>query len=37
MLLGAPDRVKLHCLIRDPRLWQISVTMTNNKHETNNI
>ena len=34
VVLGAPDRVNIPCLIHDIRLCQIDVKMTNNQHGT---
>ena len=37
VVLGAPDRVNIACLMHDTRLCQMNVTMTNNKHGTKQI
>ena len=34
MVLGAPDRVNIPCLMHDTRLCQLDVQMTNNYHGT---
>ena len=34
VVLGAPDRVNIPCLMHDNRLCQLDVTMTNNYHGT---
>ena len=37
VVLGAPDRVNIPCLMHDTRLCQFDVKMTNNYHGTKNI
>ena len=37
MVLGAPDRVNIPCLMHDTRLCQLDVKMTNNYHGTKSI
>ena len=37
MVLGAPDRVNIPCLIHDTHLCQIDDKMTNNYHGTKDI
>ena len=37
MVLGAPDRVNIPCLMHDIRLCQLDVKMTNNYHGTKGI
>ena len=37
MVLGAPDRVNIPCLMHDTRLCQLDVKMTNNYHGTKGI
>ena len=34
VVLGAPDRVNIPCLMHDTRLCQLDVKMTNNYHGT---
>ena len=37
VVLGAPDKVNIPCLIHDTRLRQLDVIMTNNNHGTKSI
>ena len=37
VVLGAPERVNIPCLMHDTRLCQYDVKMTNNLHGTNKI
>ena len=37
VVLGAPDRVNIPCLMHDTRLCQLDVKMTNNCHGTKSI
>ena len=37
VVLGAPDRVNIPCLMHDTRLCQLDVKMTNNYHGTKSI
>ena len=37
VVLGAPDRVIIPCLMHDTRLCQLDVKMTNNYHGTKSI
>ena len=37
VVLGAPDRVNIPCLVHNTHLCQCDVKMTNNKHGTKKI
>ena len=37
MVLGAPDRVNIPCLLHDTHLCQLDVKITNNYHGTKSI